>query len=330
MDAVGAMRQGPLPLEDALVLEPVAAGAGMRALFAAFDTMVELTAFGKPAAMEAALLEARDACRAYEQLFSRTLPGSDIGRLNRAGGQAVRIDPRTADLLLAALRYCKASGGAFDITVGPLVGLWDLKAGRIPGRDELGAAAAHVGWEGLAVWAQCGGSWFARLSDPAAQVDLGGIAKGWIADALGRQLSGAGATGALVNLGGNVLVRGAKPSGAPWRVGIREPRCSADSPGTLAVVDLACGSMVTSGIYERCFEQGGVRYHHILDPSTGWPVDTPWAGVSVVAERSIDAEGFSTTLLALGLERERALAAAHPEILQAYFVDWEGGITPLR
>lgn len=319
-----------LPHGDGFALEPLPKGVGAQARFAAFDTVIDLSAFGPRDAMEAALQAACDACRTYERLFSRTIADSDIGRLNRAAGEAVPIDACTAELLLAAKRYCAASAGAFDITVGPLIACWNFKEGRIADLAKLHEAVSHVGWQKLDVWAQCGGNWFARLADPHAQVDLGGIAKGWIADALGRQLTTAGAEGALVNLGGNVLAVGSKPDGSPWRIGIREPRPSSDGPGILHVVELERGSMVTSGAYERCFERDGIRYHHILDPKTGWPIEAPWAGVSVVADRSIDAEGFSTTLLALGLERGRTLAATHPEILQAYFVDWDGGVALLR
>ena len=311
-------------------IAPLANGTGATARFAAFDTVVELTAYGPVRAMEDALARARQDCRTYEQLLSHTRSDSDLGRLNAAGGRAVAIDPRTADVLRCALGYCGASEGAFDVTVGPLVALWDLKAQTVPKRDALAEACSHVGWKGLHLWAQCGGHWFAQLSDPSATVVLGGIAKGWIADALGAALQRAGAAGACVNLGGNVLVQGAKPDGRPWRVGIRAPRPSTEQPGYLRALELKGGSLVTSGVYERCFERDGTLYHHILDPRTGMPVDTPWAGVSVLAKRSLDAEGFSTTLLALGLERSRTLAAQHPEIEQAYFTRWDGTMELLR
>lgn len=298
--------------------------------FLAFGTAVRISVFGDAEAMDAALAEAQRACEAYEGLFSRHVLSSDIARINAAGGEAVPIDPRTADLLRQAMRYCAASEGAFDITVEPAVRLWDLEAGCIPSKGALADAVRHIGWQKLDLWAQCGGNWFARLGDAQASVDVGGIAKGWIADRLGELLMRRGASGAVIDLGGNVLVRGSKPDGSPWRVGIREPVPSAEQPGILMAVPLAGGSLVTSGVYERFFMRDGKRYHHILDPASGWPIDTPWAGVSVLAERSIDAEGFSTTLLALGLERSRTLAEQHPEILQAYFTAWDGSIASLR
>ncbi|NBI32975.1 FAD:protein FMN transferase, partial [Enterorhabdus sp. P55] len=175
------------------------------------------------------------------------------------------------------------------------------------------------------------GRFFARLADPRAAVDVGGIAKGWIADELSALLATRGLGGFIVNLGGNVAVGGAKPDGAPWRVGIRDPRAPHDPDALLGAVPLAAGSAVTSGVYERSFTgtDGRLR-HHVLDPRTGWPVATDVAGVTVVADRSLDAEGFSTTLLALGLERGLALARRHAEIRQAFFVGFDGQVTPAR
>lgn len=320
----------PLPYEDTSTFEELPDDAGARMCFIAFNTVVDCTVYASLEKARAILEKAREDCRTYERLFSRTLASSDIGRLNAAEGEAVRIDPRTADVLQAALGYCEASEGAFDITVAPLVRLWDFKQGVEPTAKELAEAVDHVGWRKLDIWAQCGGNWFAQLRDPQAAVDLGGIAKGWIADALGKMMLRYGATGAMINLGGNVLVVGEKPNGAPWRVGIREPKPTAEAPKSLRTVELEHGSMVTSGTYERAFEKDGTLYHHILDPRTGMPVASPWASVSVVADRSLDAEGFSTTLLALGLERSRELAKSHPEILQAYFTSPEGEIELLH
>lgn len=165
-------------------------------------------------------------------------------------------------------------------------------------------------------------------ADPDAAVDAGGIAKGWIADALVAAMEAHGLSGTIVNLGGNVAVSGTKPTGDPWRVGIRDPR---DPSQLIGAVPLVAGSAVTSGVYERCFTApDGTFYHHYLDPRTGRPVETDVAGVTVICEKSIDAEGFSTTLLALGLERGLALARRHPEILQAFFIAPDGTITPAR
>ena len=166
--------------------------------------------------------------------------------------------------------------------------------------------------------------WFARIRDPKATVDLGGIAKGWIADRLAELMSAHDLSSFIVNLGGNVMAHGSKPDGSPWRIGLQDPRRKDGIVGAVAVRD---ASAVTSGVYERCFERDGRVYHHILDPATGFPVRTDAAGATVVARRSIDAEGYSTTLVALGIERGIAFARSHPAILGAYFVDENGTVT---
>lgn len=335
--------------------------------FLAFNTVAELAAYGEADAVAAALDEAVAACRAYERLLSRTLPHSDIARLNAAGGAPVEVDARTAGLLRAALGYCAASEGAFDVTVGPAVRLWDFHEGREPDPAALAEAVRHVGWQNLELWEDADGAagagasnaggadtdgasdagdaggannatgaagrrrCWARLADPEAAVDAGGIAKGWIADELTALLAARGIPGYVVNLGGNVAVGGAKPGGGPWRVGIRDPRDPRNPKALLGAVPLAAGSAVTSGVYERSFTTADGRLcHHVLDPRTGRPAATDVAGVTVVAARSLDAEGFSTTLLALGLERGLALARSRPEISQAFFVGFDGAVTAAR
>lgn len=297
-----------------------------RARFFAFNTFVMLDAYGDETACREALGAARDACRTYERLFSRTLPHSDIARVNAARGEAVEVDPRTFDMLEHALRYCAASDGAFDVTVGPLVRLWDFKRGGIADGNALADAARHVDWHGVELLRE-GGLCLVRMRDPQAALDAGGIAKGWIADELSALLSSFELPGFIVNLGGNVVVSGAKPTGAAWRVGIRDPR---KPDNLLGAVSLREGSAVTSGTYERSFRANGTLYHHVLDPRTGMPVETDAAGVTVIARRSIDAEGFSTTLLALGVKRGCAFARARDEILQAFFVNADGVVTCAR
>ncbi len=326
-----------VPLEDAHETHgPDANGMTTHAFFA-FNTVISLQAFGSADALEAAFADARKACRTFERLFSRTLPHSDIARLNRAGGEPVPISHDTAELIRAALRYCEDSEGRFDVTMGAVVRLWDFNRGTIPDQDLIDEALKHVDWRTVRVWEKrpegpdgetgserAARSW-AQLADPKAAVDLGGIAKGWIADRLTETISRHGVGSFIVNLGGNVVVHGRKPDGSPWRIGLQDPR---EENGIVGAVDAVDASAVTSGVYERCFEHDGAPYHHILDPDTGRPADTDAAGVTVVARRSIDAEGYSTTLLALGIERGSAFARSRPAIERAYFVDHQGGVHP--
>ena len=327
MSKTDAHSLDPIPDEQFLETHDAAEGKPAGVRFLAFNTVIDIEAYGETAACQAAFEEARALCRRYERLFSRTLPHSDIARINSAHGQPVAIDPLTYDLLSKAIAYCAESEGAFDITVGPAVRLWNFHEGTVPDDGALAEAVRHVDWRALKLWEE-GGACFAQLADPDAAVDAGGIAKGWIADALVAAMEAHGLSGTIVNLGGNVAVSGTKPTGDPWRVGIRDPR---DPSQLIGAVPLVVGSAVTSGVYERCFTApDGTFYHHILDPRTGRPVETDVAGVTVICEKSIDAEGFSTTLLALGLERGLALARRHPEILQAFFIAPDGTITNAR
>lgn len=322
--------------EDAIPLESTVQTLGpdergmMTELFYAFNTVVTLQAFGDESVCRAAFAEARAACRTFERRYSRTLPHSDIARLNAAGGAPVAIAPDTAELLRAAQGFCADSEGCFDITVGPLVRLWDFHEGVVPTQARIDEALAHVDWRALRVWEEPADASeattpqaFAQLSDPQAAVDVGGIAKGWIADKLTDLLAARGLDAFIVNLGGNVAAHGQKPDGSPWRIGLQDPHNKEGVVGSVAVRN---ASAVTSGIYERYFTHNGQRYHHILNPRTGYPADTDAAGATVVAQRSLDAEGYSTTLLALGIERGIAFARKHPAILAAYFVDNEGAV----
>ena len=333
----------PIPLEDVVQTAGPDERGMTTQLFYAFNTVVTLQAFGDPDRCRAAFADARAACRAFEQRLSRTLPHSDIARLNAAQGRAVPIAPDTAALLRAAQGYCADSEGRFDITMGAVVRLWNFHDGVVPERARIDAALRHVNWRTLRVWEEPGPAGpsdaapaargpraagaasqaFAQLDDPLAAVDVGGIAKGWIADAVADLLAERRLEAFIVNLGGNVVAHGEKPDRVPWRIGLQDPR---DKEGVVGAVAVHDASAVTSGVYERCFERDGTFYHHILDPETGLPAQTDTAGATVIARRSLDAEGYSTTLLALGIERGIAFARSHPAILEAHFVDGEGRV----
>lgn len=340
-----------IPLEDSVTtLGPDEHGM-MTEFFYAFNTVVTLQAFGDEAACRTAFAEARSACRRYERRFSRTLPHSDIARLNAAQGEPVAITTDTAQLLQAALRFCADSEGRFDITMGAVVQLWDFRKGIIPTPGNINVALSHVDWRALRIKDEAarssaaqsaqkhgtrdkGGARtayhgaersqaFAQLADPAAVLDVGGIAKGWIADRLDETIAAHALDAFVVNLGGNVVVRGEKPDGTSWRIGLQDPR---DKGGIVGAIAVRNASAVTSGVYERCFKQGDTLYHHILDPKTGYPAQTDAAGATVLTRHSVDAEGYSTTLLALGIEQGIAFAQKHPVILGAYFVDHNGDV----
>jgi thiamine biosynthesis lipoprotein len=273
--------------------------------------------------LDDALMAARDLAIDFEMRLSRTRANSEVTALNDAHGEPVALSPRTLDLVEKARAYSEASGGVFDVTMGSVTPLWDFHTGRVPEPEALREALSHVGWRAIEVDREHG---TARLADPVARIDLGGIAKGYIADALADELVAHGCDCAFVNLGGNVLTVGSRPDGTPWRIGVRDPK----APETMrAVVTVRGQSVVTSGLYERNFTKDGVFYHHILDPKNGMPVQTDVAGATIVSTKSLDGDGFSTTLFALGVQGALRFVEDHPA-LEAIVIGTDGEVHVTR
>lgn len=257
-------------------------------------------------------------CEHFESTLSRTIETSDVSRINAAGGEPVEVEDATAELIGLALDYSRASGGLFDITIGAVTRLWDFHEQLVPAPEDIAEALGHVGYERV----QMDGT-KVQLSDPLAAIDLGGIAKGYVADVLCDQLESWGVTSGYVNLGGNVKVIGTKPDGSSWAIGVREPDPDASDVSSVARVLLEGGSVVTSGLYERQFERDGQRYWHILDPRTGYPVESDLVSATIVSERSIDGDGFTKPLFMMGSQQALAWAEEHPQ-LKLLLVDQTG------
>jgi thiamine biosynthesis lipoprotein len=269
------------------------------------DTICTITIYG---AGDTSLLKgAFELCAEYEALLSRTLEGSDIWRINHAGGSPVTVDPRTAALIEAALEFGDFSGGAFDITIGRLSELWDFNCNpSVPSGSNLDDALKTVGYRQVIVTDDT----VVQLIDPEAWLDLGGIAKGYIADQIASFLKEQGIGGAVIDLGGNIMVVGTKPDGNLWRVGVKQPF----DGGSEIIGALTTGeaSIVTSGIYERQFMQDGVLYHHILDPGTGMPAKSDIVSATIVTESSTVGDALSTILILAGSERAAELLPQIP------------------
>ncbi len=264
----------------------------------ALDTIVSVTYY--KAQDREAVLDALALCRIYERVFSRTDPESDLSRLNSRGGGMV--SPELREVLALALEYCEESGGRYDITMGAVSALYEFsgEAPHVPESAALAEALAHVGWEKVHIDGET-----VTLSDPEAVLDLGSIAKGWIADRMKEYLVGRGVKHAIISLGGNVLCLGGKPGGEDYRIGIQYPE--RDSTALAATVATREDSVVTSGVYERFFVENGVTYHHLLDPATGAPLDTGLLAVSVAGPCSARCDALSTVCFALGAEAGLAL-----------------------
>ena len=258
------------------------------------DTVITLTAYtDRPELLEKGL----ELCGEYEQKLSRTIEGSDVWQINHAEGKTVTVSGETAEILRTAVQVGELSGGAFDITVAPASTLWNFTSGeqKIPSEEELAEAAKKIDYTKIRINGN-------DVTLPEGMmIDLGGIAKGYIADAVKKYLEEAGIRSAILSFGGNIVSIGLKPDGSPWKVGIQD----IDEPtGTTMMVSLNYGgSTVTSGIYERGFTVDGVTYHHILSSETGWPVQNELASVTIFSDSSMMGDALSTAVFALGTEK---------------------------
>ena len=257
------------------------------------DTVITLTAYVKDVQV---LNDALAECGRYERMLSRTIEGSDVWNINHAGGSPVSVSDDTAAILETALRVSELSGGAFDVTIAPVSTLWDFTSGAavLPDADVISEAAARVDYTKIRLEGN-------TVTLPEGMmIDLGGIAKGYIADAVKQYLVDRGVTSGILSFGGNIVAIGLKPDGTLWRVGIQD----IDQPtgAYMLVTANSGGSTVTSGIYERGFELDGQYYHHILDTATGWPVQNELASVTILSESSVWGDALSTAAFALGMQ----------------------------
>lgn len=272
------------------------------------DTYVTVTVYGSkhifPQKAKDALQGSLDLCRHYEQLLSKTIGTSEISAINhrKPGTKSMEVSPDTASVIARGLDYSRMSDGAFDLTVEPLTSLWDFKTAdpQVPAADKIRADVAKVDYQAIRV--KKNQVEFARDD---VRVDLGAIAKGFIADRMKEYLEENGITSAVINLGGNVLCLGERPEEQPFKIGLQRPFADRSEP--VAALNIRGMSVVSSGVYERHFVKDGVNYHHILDPRTGYPYENGLVQVSIISEESVDGDGLSTTCFALGLNKGTAL-----------------------
>jgi thiamine biosynthesis lipoprotein len=242
---------------------------------------------------------------------------SDLVRVNQnAGIQPVAVSGELITVLQRALLFADLTDGAFNPAVGPLVKLWDIgtENARRPDDREIAIARSLINHRDVEI-DEANQTVF--LQHKGMSLDLGGIAKGYAADELVAMLKEAGIRRAVIDLGGNIYAHGSKTAKQKWRIGIQNPLSPRGE--YLAVEEAANKTLVTSGVYERFFEENGVRYHHILDPQTGYPADSGLLSVTVIAESSLDADALSTSLFVLGWERGTSLLSRFPDV-EAVFV----------
>ena len=280
--------------------------AAAEAAHSGMGTQMAHRAFGPNA--EKALRAVEAEAGRLERLLSRFLPESEIGRINRSAGiRSEPVGPETFAVLLCAKRCSVLSRGLFDPTVGPLVDLWDYKhALEPPAENRIRAALRLVGFRDLELDPV---RRTAGLKKPGQSLDLGGIGKGFASDRFMELFREYGVASAFSNIGGNVSTLGGRPDGSPWRVGIRHPR----RDGLIGAVAMTGKAVVTSGDYERYFfDRQGRRFHHILNPLTGYPAQAGLVSVTVVADSAMTADALSTAVFVAGPEKGPALMENYP------------------
>ena len=264
-----------------------------------------------------ALAAARDRVLELESRLSVTDPDSEIATLNRDGTAA--LSPDTAELLGKALSLCARVDGALDVTIYPVVKAWGFTTGdyTVPDEAALSALLEKVDYTKVRLEGD-------TASLPAgSEIDLGAVAKGWTGDELAALLREEGVKSALLELGGNIHTVGSKPDGSDWRVAVRDP---GDPEGYIGVVSVSDKAVVTSGGYERYFEEDGVRYWHIMDPRTGAPARSGLASVTIVADSGLYADGLSTALFVMGAEGALDYWRAHRDF-EVVLVSEDGSVT---
>ncbi|MCI8715195.1 MAG: FAD:protein FMN transferase [Oscillospiraceae bacterium] len=279
------------------------------------DTLMKLTLYGENA--QAAAEPAKERIRELEGLLSTTDENSEIYAANHSGGAPVALSGDTAALLDRALQLCRRTDGALDVTIYPVVRAWGFTTGgsRVPDRAELDGLLERVDYARVAL----SGS---TLTLPEGmELDLGAVAKGYTGDVLMDLLEEEGVTSAIVELGGNVQALGSKPDGSPWRVAVQAPE-----GGYAAALEIVDKAVVTSGGYQRFFEQDGEIYWHIIDPAAGQPARSGLASVTVVAEEGTLCDGLSTALFVMGADRAAEFWRETGDF-DFVLLDEEGGVT---
>jgi thiamine biosynthesis lipoprotein len=253
----------------------------------------------------------------YEEIYSRTSSTSELYALNHRtlpnNNGKYQISKELSDILSDGLYYSKLSKGGFDITIEPIVSLWDFTSDPpvLPSKESIEEQLPKVGYEYITLEGN-----EITFAKEGIGIDLGAIAKGYIADRVKDYLIQQGVHSAIINLGGNILCVGSKPDGVPFQVGIQRPFGTQSE--TMATMDITDYTVVSSGIYEKYFKEDGIIYHHLLDTKTGFPYDNNILSVTIITPRSVDGDGLSTTCFALGVEKGLELINSLPDTYAVY------------
>ncbi|SFR63443.1 FAD:protein FMN transferase [Anaeromicropila populeti] len=280
----------------------------------AFNTFVTITLYDTT---DTSLLEqCFSLCREYENKFSRTLESSELWNLNHSTLYQTTLSDDLESLLEKGMYYSQLSDGSFDITIGAVSQLWDFTAESpvLPEEKEIQAHLPFVNYKTISIE-----NHQLIKENTNTVIDLGAIAKGYIADKLKQFLLENGVKSGMINLGGNILCIGEKPDGEPFKIGIQKP--FEDRNETICAVEISDLSVVSSGIYERYFKANGVLYHHILNPLTGYPVENNLISVTIISKNSVDGDALSTLCFSKGLKNGLELINSLSDTYAVFITD---------
>ena len=281
--------------------------------FFAMDTMMDFTIYGESGLIN----QSESLIASLESLVSVTDADSELYAINQTGSGM--LTEEASSLMKQALEICRRTDGALDLSIYPIVRAWGFTTGsyQVPDEAEIQALLPLVDYRKIQYDAATG-----TVTLPEGmEIDLGSVAKGYAGQLVAQMLRDNGVESALLSLGGNVQTVGTKPDGSPWQIGIKDPQ-GEDAMMVLSVEDQA---VVTSGGYERYFEQDGQTYWHIMDPSTGHPADSGLLSVTIVGKQGIICDGLSTSLFVMGLEKAADLWAQSCDF-EAVFVTASGEV----
>ncbi|MFP4697172.1 MAG: FAD:protein FMN transferase [Eubacteriales bacterium] len=262
-------------------------------------TIVKVTIYTEEDKAEKYFEEIFELISDMEQLLSKNIDSSEVSKINQeSGNNKVVVSEDTLDLLLLAKEYSSLSEGKFDVTIGPLVKLWNIgdDSAKVPLKSELEDVLPLIDYNRININKETEEVF---LMDKGMIIDLGGIAKGYVADRLVDYMEENKIESGIINLGGNIVTVGTKPDGSIWKIGLQNP--IEERGKEFGVIECQDLSIVTSGIYERYLEKNGIKYHHILDPRTGYPFDNELASVTILSKYSVDGDGLSTAVFSMGL-----------------------------
>ena len=282
----------------------------------ALDTVITITLYG--ADSEKYIDECFNIAKKYDEMLSNTKDSSDISKINHSNGEFTEVNPDTIELIQQGIYYGELSNGTFDISIGKLTTLWDIKNRTVPPTPEEIQNAMGFNFRNIEINENK-----VRLKTDKEQLDLGGIAKGFIADKIKDYLNANGITKGVINLGGNVLCLDKKDGKTDYNIGIQKPFDESGTP--LCALSVSNKSIVTSGDYQRYFEYNGVKYHHIIDVSTGYPVNNELDSVTIINTSSIAGDALSSIAFIYGLDKGIELIESIPDT-EAIFVTKNGDI----